>query len=74
MTPMHKLELAIQTLKARMDDQSVIGARKEAAIAGATEVLAEAALEALPAIEIMNFHVTKIMNAKNECGRQEVAA
>lgn len=67
MTPLQKLELAIQTLKARMDDQSVIGARKEAALAGATEVLVEAALEALPAIEIVN--------AKNKYNaRKEVAA
>ena len=54
MTPLQRLELAIQTLKARMDDQNMIGARKEAAIAGATEVLVEAAIEALPAIEIVN--------------------
>ena len=68
MTPLQQLELAIQTLKARLDDQSMIGARKEAAIAGATEILAEAAIEALPAIEIVN--------AKNKFNarRQEVAA
>lgn len=66
MTPLQRLELAIQTLKARMDDQNMIGARKEAAIAGATEVLVEAAIEALPAIEIAN--------ARNKYGRQEVAA
>ncbi len=66
MTPLQKLELAIQTLKARMDDESMIGARKEAAIAGATEVLVEAAIEALPAIEIMN--------ARNKYKRQEVVA
>lgn len=66
MTPLQRLELAIQTLKARLDDQTVIGARKEAAIAGATEILAEAAIAALPAIEIMN--------AKNKARRQEVAA
>lgn len=67
MTPMQKLEIAIQTLKARMDDESVIGARKEAAIGGATEVLVEAAIEALPTIEIVN--------AKNKFNaRKEVAS
>lgn len=66
MTPLQKLELAIQTLKARLDDQSIIGARKEAAIAGATEVLVETAIEALPAIEIVN--------ARGKYFRKEVAA
>ena len=68
MTPLQKLELAIQTLKARMDDESMPSTRMhEAAIAGATEVLVEAAIEALPAIEIVNAR-----NKHN--ARKEVAA
>lgn len=66
MTPMQRLELAILTLKAHREDENMPSARREFAIAGATEVLVECALAALPAIEISNL--------RNKAKRQEVAA
>ena len=68
MTPLQRLEIAILTLKAHMEDtREMTSNRREAAIAGATEVLVEAALEALPSIEIANMR-------NKAARRQEVAA
>lgn len=66
MTPLQKLELAILTLQAHQMDTAMSKARREAMERGATEVLVEAALEALPII--------RIANARNKYSRKEVAA
>ena len=52
MTPLQGLETAIHTLKARMEDtREMTSNRREAAIAGAIEVLVECAIKALPSIQ-----------------------
>lgn len=66
MTPLQKLEQAILTLQAHQMDTTMSKARREAMERGATEVLVEAAIDALPAIEIVN--------ARNKYSRKEVAA
>lgn len=66
MTPLQKLEQAILTLQAHQMDMTMSKARRDAMERGATEVLVEAALEALPII--------RIANARNTYSKKEVAA
>jgi len=54
MTPLQKLETAILTLEANQQNFSVSLKTREALIAGAMEVLAECAVEALPSIQEAN--------------------
>lgn len=51
MTPMQRLETAIVTLTVNQTNYAVSLKTREALIAGAMEVLAECAVEALPSIQ-----------------------
>ena len=54
MTPLPKLETAILTLTANQNNFSVSLSTRQGLIAGAMEVLAECAVEALPSIQEAN--------------------
>jgi len=66
MTPLQRLEIAILTLKAHKENPAINPNVRKSLEAGATEVLVECALAALPSIEIAN--------ARNKSRGQEVAA